>query len=104
MFFSLSHKKQKIVKQDILEQCNAGRDWKTIIFSFFMLLALCASGATYFFFTVLHSDARANQTISDGAQLIKREALDATLLELKRRSDAFANAPMVPVTIIDPSK
>lgn len=98
-----THKQQKIVKQDILEQCNPVRDWKTIIFLFFILLAFCASGATYIFFRVLNDDGVNERTISN-AQLIKREALDATLLELKRRSDAFLNAPTAAVVVGDPSK
>ena len=103
MFFSSTHKKQKIVKQDILEQCNPARDWKTIIFIFFMMLALCASGATYFFFTIITDEGGTQQAISS-TQLIKREALDGTLLELKRRSDIFVNAPTMPVVVGDPSK
>lgn len=102
--FAFTHKTKKIVKQDILEQCRPERDWKTIIFVFFMMLALCASGATYFFFKLINTDMSQQQVIIGGTQLIKREALNATLTELTRRSDAFVNAPTAPVIVGDPSR
>jgi hypothetical protein len=102
--FAFTHKTKKIVKQDILEQCRPERDWKTIIFIFFMMLALCASGATYFFFKLINTDMNQQQAIISGTQLIKREALNATLTELTRRSDAFINAPLAPIEVSDPSR